>query len=90
MGTMGRARIAPPVAMAAETPQMEMPECERGRPFPAEFEVPPGNVIGESPVDQVGFHDAQKPRNMMFVARLNDSAAFKPKAAPMITMAVLI
>jgi hypothetical protein len=26
MGTIGRARIAPPVAMAAETPQMEMPE----------------------------------------------------------------
>ena len=27
MGTTGRARIAPPVAMAAETPQMEMPEA---------------------------------------------------------------
>ena len=27
MGTIGRARMAPPVAMAAETPQMEMPEA---------------------------------------------------------------
>ena len=26
-GTMGRARIAPPVAIAAETPQIEMPEA---------------------------------------------------------------
>src|SRR5665647_2974639 len=27
IGTMGRALMAPPVAMAAETPQMEMPEA---------------------------------------------------------------
>src|SRR5512136_1677145 len=27
MGTIGRARMAPPVAMAADTPQMEMPEA---------------------------------------------------------------
>ncbi len=27
MGTMGRARMAPPTAMAADTPQMEMPEA---------------------------------------------------------------
>ena len=27
MGTTGRARMAPPVAIAAETPQMEMPEA---------------------------------------------------------------
>ena len=27
IGTTGRARIAAPVAMAAETPQMEMPEA---------------------------------------------------------------
>ena len=27
MGTTGRARMAPPVAMAAETPQMEIPEA---------------------------------------------------------------
>ncbi len=26
-GTTGRARIAPPTAMAAETPQIEMPEA---------------------------------------------------------------
>ncbi len=26
-GTAGRARIAPPLAMAAETPQIEMPEA---------------------------------------------------------------
>ena len=26
-GTMGRARMAEPVAMAADTPQMEMPEA---------------------------------------------------------------
>jgi hypothetical protein len=28
MGTIGRARIALPVAMAADTPQMEMPEAK--------------------------------------------------------------
>ena len=27
IATTGRARIAPPVAMAAETPQIEMPEA---------------------------------------------------------------
>ena len=27
MGTTGRARMAPPTAMAADTPQMEMPEA---------------------------------------------------------------
>jgi len=27
IGTIGRARMAPPVAMAAETPQIEMPEA---------------------------------------------------------------
>jgi hypothetical protein len=27
MGTTGRARIAPPVAMAADTPQMEIPDA---------------------------------------------------------------
>ena len=27
IGTMGRARMAPPVAMAADTPQIEMPEA---------------------------------------------------------------
>ena len=27
MGTTGRARMAPPVAMAADTPQMEIPEA---------------------------------------------------------------
>ena len=28
IGMIGRARIAPPVAIAAETPQMEMPEAK--------------------------------------------------------------
>src|SRR4029077_233957 len=56
-GTTGRARIAPPTAMAAETPQIEMPEAERSRPFAIETEPFASDEIDHCPIDQIGLDD---------------------------------
>ena len=56
-GTTGRARIAPPIAIAAETPQIEMPDGERRRPFAIKAEPFARDVINHRPVDQISLDD---------------------------------
>ena len=80
MGTTGRARIAPPVAIAAETPQMEMPDARGGGPFPVELEVLSGDEINHRPVNQIGLDDRAKateqnpPRQARILQRLDADA----------------
>jgi hypothetical protein len=49
--------MAPPTAMAAETPQIENPRGERSRPFAIEAEPFAGDEIHHRPIDQVGLDD---------------------------------
>src|ERR1700716_465805 len=55
IGTMGRARIAPPVAIAADRD----PRGERRRPFAAEAEPFARDEVHHRPVDQVGLDDGR-------------------------------
>ena len=56
-GTTGRARMAPPVAIAAETPQIEMPEASGA----AHSRLKPNHLAGDEidhrPIDQIGLDD---------------------------------
>src|SRR5271166_501768 len=60
-GTCGRARIAPPVAIAAATPQIEIPEASGRRPFATEAEALTRDEVNDRPVDEVGLDDRRDP-----------------------------
>jgi len=60
MGTIGRALIAEPVAIAAETPQIEIPLASAPT-LAAEFEILAGDEIDQRPVDQIRFYNRAQP-----------------------------
>ena len=57
IGTMGRALIAAPVAIAAETPQIEMPEASGTAHSRGNFKYFARHVVHDRPIDQVGLDD---------------------------------
>ena len=57
IGTRGRARIAPPVAIAAETPQIEMPDASGAAHSRLKPNHLRGDEIDDRPVDQIGLDD---------------------------------
>ena len=52
-GTTGRARMAPPTATAAETPQIEMPEANGAAHSRLKLMILACDQINHRPVDQV-------------------------------------
>lgn len=56
--------MAAPVAMAAETPQMEMPDASGAAHSRLNLKYRPGDVIDHAPVEEIGFNNgAQSPEN---------------------------
>ena len=85
MGTTGRARIAPPVAIAAETPQMDMPDASGAAHSLLNLKYLRAMIVDDRPVDEIGLdngaeapeHDvgrkAERLRGLEAQARAHDN-----------------